>query len=107
MRFQMNSLVRAALVAVAVLTVVPASPAFAQRKSIAKTKPAAQASWTLVAQNDVPNKVRAAQHRSFPMGKVTRVERSGTGATAFYRYTMTGKKTTATFDAKGVVVNAK
>lgn len=106
MRFQMNSLVRAVIIAVAVVA-VPASPALAQRRSVAKTKPAAQATWMLIATSEVPTKVRSAQKHAFPMGKVTRVEMSGAGATAFYRYTMTGKKTTATFDAKGTIVTAK
>jgi len=97
----MRSIMRAALVALAVVVAVPALPALAQ------TSPAAQASWTLMALKDVPLKVREAQKRLFPRAKVTKAEQSGTGATAMYRLSMTGKSTDATYTAAGKVVSKR
>jgi len=94
----MRSLTRAVLVAVAVAFAVPAASVFAQKA------PAAVVSWTVVTMKDVPLKVRDAQRRVFPRTKVTKYEQAGTGATALYRLTMTGKRKDATFTAVGKVI---
>jgi len=94
----MRSLTRAVLVAVAVVFAVPALPVLAQKA------PAAVVSWTVVTMKDVPLKVRDAQRRIFPRTKVTKYEQAGTGKTALYRLTMTGKRKDATFTAAGKVI---
>lgn len=95
----MRSLTRAVLVAVAVVFAVPALPVLAQ-----KAPAAAKVSWTVVTMKDVPLKVRDAQKRVFPRTKVTKYEQAGTGATATYRLTMTGKHKDAMFTAAGKVI---
>lgn len=97
----MRSMVRAAAVAVALAFAVPALPVFAQKA------PAAVVSWTVVTMKDVPLKVRDAQRRVFPRTKVTKYEQAGTGKTATYRLTMTGKRAEATFTAGGKLVESK
>jgi hypothetical protein len=91
----MRSIIRAVLVAVALVFAVPVLPALAQKA------PTVQVSWTTVTMKDVPLKVREAQKRAYPHVKVTKYERGGTGSTAVYRLTMTGKHKDATFTAAG------
>lgn len=98
----MRSLIRAVLVAVAVVFAVPAMPALAQKP--AKNAKPANATWTVVDVKTVPERVITAQEKAFPKAKIKKVERSGTGATMVYRLTMTGKTKTVQFNTKGEMV---
>lgn len=96
----MRSMIRAACVAAAVMCVVPAVPAFAKAQSGA----AAPATWVVIPIQQMPAKVRSTQNKAFPGSKVTKVERMGTGKTAVYHLTMTGKKTDVKINASGKIV---
>ncbi len=96
----MRSSIRPVLAAVVMMLVIPVVPASAQTAD-KPPQAAALASWTLVASEKVPYKVRTAQRRLFPRTKVTSIEQSGSGATAFYRFKMVGKNKLAVFTAEG------
>jgi hypothetical protein len=90
----MRTLMRAALVAVAVMIAVPAMPVVLAQASTV--------SWTVVPVKELPRRVATAQKKAFPKAKITKVEQSGTGATVIYRVTMTGgKKPEAKYNAAG------
>ena len=92
----MRSFFRAALVAVAVMTVVPAMPVLAQAPKAA--------TWVVIPIEQLPPNVRSVQTKAYPQSKVTKVERLGTGKTAVYHLTMTGKKTDVKINAAGKIV---
>jgi len=93
----MRSLIRAAFVAISVAFAVPALPALAQNPPAART-------WAVVDIKDLPDKVVASQKKVFASSKITKAERSGTGAAMVYRLTMSGKVKEATFTAAGELV---
>jgi len=92
----MRSFFRAALVAVAVMTVVPVMPVLAQAPNAA--------TWVVIPIQQLPANVRAVQAKAYPAATVTKVERQGTGKTAVYHLTMTGKKTDVKINAAGKIV---
>ncbi len=92
----MRSFLRAALVAVAVMTVVPVMPVLAQAPTAA--------TWVVIPIQQLPANVRAVQAKAYPTAKVTKVERLGTGKAAVYHLTMTGKKTDVKINAAGKIV---
>ena len=96
----MRSLMRAAAMAVALLCVVPASPALAFQA------PKQAATWVAIPLAQLPATVRAAQKKAYPTAKITKVERLGAGKTAQYHLTLTGaKKADVTFNAAGKAMN--
>ena len=96
----MRSVMRAAALAVAVVSVGPAVSVMAQSKQTAP------ATWVTIPLQQLPAAVRAAQKKAFPTGKISKVERLGTGKTAQYHLTMTGaKKADVTYSAAGKAIN--
>lgn len=99
----MRKLMRAAIVAVAVVFAVAVVPALAQ-----KEKPGAvQQTWTVITLQQLPRAVKAGLRKSFPAAKVTKVEVSGTGKDKLYRLTLIGTQREAIFTPAGKLVNAK
>jgi hypothetical protein len=92
----MRSSFRAVVVAVALLFAIPVMPAIAQ-----SSKKADKVSWTTIPLQKVPLKVVLGERRLFPNAKIIRVEQSGTGDAALYRFKLTGKKKDSTFTAEG------
>lgn len=82
----MRSMMRAALVAVAVVCVVSAAPAFAQA---GKKAPVTVVALPLT---KVPANVLNVFNKAFPGAKVTKVEQLGKGKTATYHFFMTDAK---------------
>jgi len=99
----MRKLMRAAILAVAVVFAVSAVPALAQNGKADE----AQKAWTVIDVQQVPRLVREGLKRSFPAVKVTKAEVSGAGADTLYRLTITGKQKEAIFTAGGQLVSEK
>ena len=97
----MRSFMRMAVVAAALSVVVPAihlQAAPAPAAAVAVT-------WTTIPVTKLPMKVRQSLKKAFPKSKVTKAEKSGTGASTQYRVTQTGaKKKVAIFDQNGKLV---
>ena len=100
----MRKVLRAVLVAVAVVFAMSAAPAFAQKKPASIPKPAPAGPSIVIPAAKLPTAVRTAQRRAFPKAQITKVEQIGTGKTAIYHLTMTGKKTDVRYTAAGKVV---
>ncbi len=98
----MRTLIRAVVVAAALVFAMPALPVLAQGSSQASRS--ARASWTHIAYQSLPAKVASSQRRLFPHTRVTKAERAGTGKSATYRLTMAGKNKKVKFDAAGKIL---
>ena len=79
----MRSMMRAALMAVALCTVVAPASVLAQTKAAAAT---------VIPIAKVPKNVLAAFKKAYPSAKITQVDQSGSGKTAVFHFTMTGAR---------------
>lgn len=85
----MRSMMRTALVAVAVLCAVPSAPALAQAPKQTRPVPTPAVAIEVT---KVPKNVMNVFKKAFPTAKITKVERIGAAKTATYHFLMTGAK---------------
>lgn len=83
----MRSFLRAAVAAVALVSVMSAVPAI----TFAQTPKQGQ-EWVAVPLDKIPAKVTAAYKKAYPTAKVTKAETRGAGNTAVFHLTVTGAK---------------